>query len=237
MRYSWREVDFEEGLAVPSFRPLLLLPLVLAAVLVPGSANSAAKGITLTATVGPGFTIRLVDANNNPVRQLDAGDYSITIKNLSPTQEHNFHLTGPGVNKASAFDNVTVTWDVTLVNGTYNFKCDAHPTIMKGSFHVGPLPPAAKKLNGKVGPKRTIWLKTASGSAVKTLKAGAYKIAVRDATKTDNFHLVGPGVNKKTGVKFRGAVTWTLKLKAGKHTFRSDAHKKLRRAFMVTPAA
>jgi plastocyanin len=221
---------------VPSFRPLLLLPLVLAAVLVPGSANSAAKGIALTATVGPGFTIRLVDANNNAVRQLDAGDYSITIKNLSPTQEHNFHLTGPGVDKASDFNNTTVTWDVTLSNGTYNYQCDAHPTQMKGSFHVGPLPPAPKKLNGKVGPKRTIWLKSASGSAVKTLKAGAYKIAIRDASKTDNFHLVGPGVNKKTGVKFRGAVTWNLKLKAGKHTFRSDAHKKLRQAFMVTPA-
>jgi hypothetical protein len=236
MRYSWREVDFEEGLTVPSFRPLLLLLLVLAAVLVPGSANSAAKGIALTATVGPGFSIRLVDANNNPVRQLDAGDYSITIKNLSPIQEHNFHLTGPGVDRASAFNNTTVTWDVTLANGTYNFKCDAHPTQMKGSFHVGPLPPAPKKLNGKVGPKVTISIKTASGAAVKTLKAGSYKVAVRDATKKDNFHLTGPGVNKKTGVKFRGAVTWTLKLKAGKHTVRSDAHKKLRRTFMVTPA-
>jgi len=31
-------------------------------------------------------------------------------------------------------------------------------------------------------------------------------------------------------------ITWTLKLKAGKHTVRSDAHKKLRRTFMVTPA-
>ncbi len=221
---------------MPSFRPLLLLPLVLAAVLVPGSANSAPKGIALTATVGPGFSIRLVDANGGVVRQLDAGDYSITIKNLSPAQEHNFHLTGPGVDRASAFDNTTVTWDVRLTNGTYNYKCDAHPTQMKGSFHVGPLPPAPKKLNAKVGPKRTITLKTASGGTVKKLKAGAYKISVRDATKTDNFHLVGPGVNKKTGVKFRGTVTWNLKLKAGKHTFRSDAHKKLRRAFMVTPA-
>jgi plastocyanin len=237
MRYSWRDVDFEEGLTVPSFRPLLLLPLVLAAVVVPGSANSAAKGIALTATVGPGFTIRLVDANGSVVRQLDAGDYSITIKNLSPAQEHNFHLIGPGVDRASAFDNTTVTWDVTLSNGTYNVKCDAHPATMKGSFHVGPVPPAPKKLNGKVGPRRTIWLKTASGATVKTLKAGAYKIAVRDATKADNFHLVGPGVNKKTGIKFRGSVTWTLKLKAGKYTFRSDAHKKLRRAFRVTPAA
>ena len=218
---------------MPSFRPLLLLPLVLAAVLVPGSANSAAKGIALTATVGPGFTIRLVDANNNPVRQLDAGDYSITIKNLSPTQEHNFHLTGPGFSRASAFDNVTVTWDVTLVNGTYNFKCDAHPTIMKGSFHVGPLPPAPKKLNGKVGPKVTISIKTASGAAVKTLKAGSYKVAVRDATKKDNFHLTGPGVNKKTGVAFTGTVKWTVTLKSGTYRFRSDAHSALKGTLKV----
>lgn len=220
---------------MPSFRPLLLLlPLVLAAVLLPGSAHSAARGIALTATVGPGFTIKLVDANNAAVRQLDAGDYSITIKNLSPSQEHNFHLVGPGVDKASAFDNTTVTWDVTLVNGTYNYKCDAHASIMHGSFHVGPLPPAPKRLNGKVGPKLTISLKTASGAAVKTLKAGAYRIAVKDATKADNFHLVGPKTNKKTGIKFRGGVTWTLKLKAGKYSVRSDAHKKLRRAFSVS---
>ena len=94
---------------------------------------------------------------------------------------------------------------------------------------------AAPKLNGKVGPGFTIKL-VRNGKSVKTLKAGSYKVAVRDATKKDNFHLTGPGVNKKTGVKFRGAVTWTLKLKAGKHTVRSDAHKKLRRTFMVTPA-
>lgn len=232
MRYSWRDVDFEEGLTVPSFRPLLLLPLVLAAVLVPGSANSAAKGIALTATVGPGFSIRLVDANNNPVRQLDAGDYSITIKNLSVAQEHNFHLTGPGVDKASDFDNTTVTWDVTFVDGTYKWKCDAHPTIMKGSFHVGALPPPPVKLTGKVGPKKTISLKKGA-SAVKALVAGRYKIAVSDLTKADNFHLSGPGVNKKTGIKAKSSTSWTVTLKPGKYTFRSDATKKLRRTFSV----
>jgi plastocyanin len=231
-------VDIEEGLTVPSFRLMLLLPLALAAVLLPSAARSAAKVATpLTVTVGPGFTIKVLDANNNSVRQLDAGDYTFTVKNVSPAQEHNFHLSGPGgVNMASPFSNATVTWNVTLVNGTYNWKCDAHPTIMKGSIHVGPLPPAPKKLNGKVGPKLTISLKTASGAAVKTLKAGAYRIAVRDATKKDNFHLLGPGVNRKTGVKFRGAASWTVKLKVGKYTARSDAHKKLRRTFTVTPA-
>jgi plastocyanin len=221
---------------VPSFRPLLLLPLVLAAVLLPGAAHSAATATALNVTVGPGFSIKVADANGKTVTQLDPGDYSITIRNLSPSSEHNFHLTGPGVDKASAFDNTTVTWDVTFVDGTYKWQCDAHPTIMKGSFRVGaapPPPPAPKKLTGKVGPKKTISLKKGT-AAVKALVAGRYKLVVTDATKADNFHLTGPGVNKKTGVKFKGGATWTLTFKRGKYTFRSDATKKLKRTFSVS---
>jgi plastocyanin len=223
---------------VPSFRLLLLVPLALAAVLLPSAARSAPQaGTALTVTVGPGFSIKVTDGNNNVIRQLDPGDYTLTVKNLSPSQEHNFHLTGPGVDKASAFSNTTETWDVTLGNGLYKYKCDAHPTIMKGQIQVGPPPPAPKKLNGKVGPKLTISLKTASGAAAKTVKAGTYKLVVKDATKADNFHLLGPGVNKKTGVKFKGSASWSVKLKVGKYTYRSDAHKKLKRMFRVTPAA
>jgi plastocyanin len=223
---------------VPSFRLMLLVPLALAAVLLPSAARSAPQaGTPLTVTIGPGFSIKITDASNNVIRQLDPGDYTLTVKNLSPSQEHNFHLTGPGVDRASAFSNVTETWDVTVVDGLYKYKCDAHPTLMKGSIQVGPPPPAPKKLNGKVGPRVTISLKTASGATAKSVKAGTYKLAVKDATKKDNFHLLGPGVNKKTGVKFRGGATWTVKLKVGKYTYRSDAHKKLRRTLKVTPAA
>jgi hypothetical protein len=225
-------VTVEEGHFVPSLRPLLLLPLVLAAALLPGAAQSAATATALNVTVGPGFSIKVADASGGRVSQLDPGDYSITIKNLSPAQEHNFHLTGPGLDRASDFDNNTVTWDVTLVDGTYTWKCDAHPTLMKGSFHVGALPPPPVKLTGKVGPRKTISLKKGT-TAVKALVAGRYRIAVTDATRADNFHLTGPGVNKKTGVKFKGGISWTLTFKAGKYTFRSDATKKLKRTFSV----
>ena len=220
---------------MPSFRPLLLLPLVLAAVLLPGAAQSAATATPLNVTVGPGFTIKVTDATGHSVTQLDPGDYALTIKNLSLAQEHNFHITGPvgsGVDMASAFDNNTVTWNLTFADGVYKWKCDAHPTQMKGSFNVGPPPPAPVKLTGKVGPKKTISLKKGT-AAVKTLVAGRYKVVVTDATKADNFHLTGPGVNKKTGVKFKGGATWTLALKSGKYTFRSDATKKLKRTFSV----
>jgi len=58
---------------VPSLRPLLLLPLVLAAVLVPGAAQSAATATALNVTVGPGFSIKVADANGKTVSQLDPG--------------------------------------------------------------------------------------------------------------------------------------------------------------------
>ena len=220
---------------MPSIRLVLLLPLVLAAVLLPGSARSASTATNLVATVGPGFSIRLADASGQAVTRLAPGDYTITINNKSQGTDyvHNFHLKGPGVDMASEFAAGTTTWNVTFVNGTYTFRCDAHPTQMKGSFQVGAAPPPAPKLTGKVGPKKTISLTKAS-APVKTLKAGAYKVAVSDLSKTDNFHLSGPGVNKKTGVKFKGGASWTVTLRAGTYTFRSDATKKLRRTFKVS---
>ena len=39
---------------------------------------------------------------------------------------------------------------------------------------------------------------------------------------TRNFHLVGPGVNRKTGKTFTGNVTWRFELAAGTYKFGSD---------------
>ncbi len=211
---------------------IVVVVLALATVLVAGSARPATRAIALTGTVGPGFSISLKDANGRRVTQLDPGDYTITIRNLSPSQEHNFHLTGPGIDMASEFDNKTVTWTVTFVNGVYKYRCDAHPSQMKGSFRVGAAPPPPPKLTAKVGPGKTISLKK-GGAAVKSLVAGTYRVIVRDATKKDNFHLVAPGVNKKTGIRGKASVTWTVRFKVGKGSYRSDASKKLKRAFNV----
>jgi hypothetical protein len=218
---------------VPMRRLFLLVPVVLAAVLLPGSGR-AADPIVLKGIVGPGFTITLRDASNQVVSRVLPGDYTIQVDDRSV--EHNFHLSGPGVDMRTEVE-VTgpQTWNVTLADGTYTFKCDAHPSTMRGVLNVGAAPPPTPKLNGRVGPRKTISLKTASGAMVKRLKAGAYRVSVRDATKVDNFHLLGPGLNKKTGVKFRGTVLWKVRFKAGKkYTVRSDAHLKLRRTFTAT---
>ena len=36
--------------------------------------------------------------------------------------------------------------------------------------------------------------------------------------------MFGPGLNKKTGVSFKGEQTWTIKLKPGTYTYQCDPH-------------
>jgi hypothetical protein len=57
---------------------------------------------------------------------------------------------------------------------------------------------------------------------------------VNDRSRRDNFHLTGKGVNRATGIGFRGRVTWSLKVSPGVYRFRSDRHKSLRGSFAVT---
>jgi NitT/TauT family transport system substrate-binding protein len=71
------------------------------------------------------------------------------------------------------------------------------------------------------------------GKAIKTLPEGEYTFVVSDRSKTANFSLRGPGVNKRTSVKGVGRSTWTLSLRPGKYTYRSTGKPALRRTFKV----
>jgi len=202
----------------------------------PGGARPAQNA--LTGTVGPGFSISLVDESGNLVPHLDPGTYTITVKDLSV--EHNFDLTGPGVAQHTEVETTgTVTWTVTFTDGIYTYLCDAHPTQLKGRFAVGtatlPTPkpkpkpkPAANKLAGSVGPGARIALRTASGARATSLKAGAYVLTVRDKSKTDDFRLRGKGVNVATGVAFTGSKTWKIRLAKGTYRYFSDRHASLK---------
>ena len=87
---------------------------------------------TLTGTVGPGFTITLKQGTKK-VSKLKAGTYVFKIADKSSL--HNFHLTGPGVNKTTSVAKTgTSTWKLKLKKGTYKFVCDPHKSFMKGSF-------------------------------------------------------------------------------------------------------
>ena len=82
---------------------------------------------------------------------------------------------------------------------------------------------ATPRLVGEVGPGFSIEV-TKGGKDVKKLKHGTYKIKVEDKASIHNFHLFGPGLNKKTGVPFKGETTWTIKLKPGRYTYQCDPH-------------
>jgi len=82
---------------------------------------------------------------------------------------------------------------------------------------------SSKKLTGESGPGFTVEVKK-GGKDVKTLRAGRYTIKVEDKSNIHNFHLFGPGLNKKTRIAFKGDKTWTIKLKKGRYTYQCDAH-------------
>ena len=88
---------------------------------------------------------------------------------------------------------------------------------------VAPAYAKTPTLTGEVGPGFSIEVKKGS-SDLKTIKAGIYKIKVEDKASIHNFHLIGPGLNKKSSVSFKGETTWTIKLKPGRYTYQCDPH-------------
>ena len=87
-------------------------------------------------------------------------------------------------------------------------------------------------LQGDVGGK-TISMKL-DGKPLATLLAGDYTFVVTDRSARQNFHLKGPGLDKKTGAKRVGRLSFTTKLAKGVYSYSSDANRKLRGTFRVT---
>jgi hypothetical protein len=211
-----------------------------AAVLPTAAAPTQVPRETLNATVGPGFTIFLRHADGRNVTQLAAGEYRIVVDDRSV--EHNFHLSGAGVNLATSVENIeSVTWDVTFADAqVYRFVCDPHSPTMRGSFNVGNVPPPpppppappVRRLTASVT-VRAIAVRTATGARARSVRAGRYRIRVRDLARTQNFHLIGPGVNRKTTVAGRSSPTWALTLRRGTYRYRSDSNRRLRGSFRV----
>ena len=134
-------------------RPLaavLALAAALLAAVTTADATTGAEATRLFASVDANARIILADASGNRVTQLDPGTYEIVVRDT--TDEHNFHLTGPGVNRTTSVSGTeSETWTVTLTDGVYTFQCDPHAAQMKGAFSVGsaqlpppPPPPAAQ---------------------------------------------------------------------------------------------
>lgn len=90
----------------------------------------------LVGTVGPGATISLKTTTGKRVSVLPRGSYQIVVKDRS--DEHNFAMRGPGVNRTlTGVDFVgTKTVTLRLGAGKYTFVCSPHADDMRGSFGI-----------------------------------------------------------------------------------------------------
>ena len=190
-----------------------------------GTPTAGGTDPTLRAITGSDFAVALVGADFAPVRRLEAGTYTIRVEDRSP--DHNFRVTGPGVNASTTLAGVgsrEVT--VRLTGGTYSFFCDPHTLTMLGEFNVPRAPAAVRRLSATLTAGGRAALRQPGGAPVGTLPAGRYAITVSDRSPRSGFSLTGPGVRRATIARFRGTVTWRVRLVRG--TYRYGAGSPLR---------
>jgi hypothetical protein len=207
---------------------LLVLALVVGAL----SGSAQADTPTLTAIVGTsdGFDITLQDGDGKKVSRLLPGTYTVVVDDRSTI--HNFHLASngdPTVDFRTDLEFVgQQSFTVTFRNHTqYAYACEPHWQVMNGSFLVTdtplappppppPPPPPVRTLKASVSPTGVVRL---SGSSV---RSGRYRVVVSDRSRSANFHLAGPGVNARTGMRFRGTATLHVRLGRGTYRYGSD---------------
>lgn len=173
----------------------------------------------LVATVGPDFTIDLVDASGQHVTVLTAGRYELVAHDLSDI--HNLVLGSKSTGARLIDTGVEFVGDMTvtieLKPGLYAYACSPHFDTMNGQLQVVPAPRPAEP--------RALRATVASGRptlSATRVAAGRYRLTIADRSRSANFHLVGPGIDRRTGKAFTGTVTWTLQLERGSYRFGSD---------------
>jgi hypothetical protein len=197
------------GLALPAFAFTL-------------TARGSAEPGRLIATVGPDFTIRIDDANGQRVSSVPEGAYTLLVRDLS--SEHNFVLADKPAGLKLRIDSGVEfvgekTFEIQLERGAYGFACSPHWQFMNGTLTVFPAPVTTPK------PLPRLKVGVAAGGtayAPRAAKPGRYRLVVRDRSKRHNFHLAGPGVNRRTGIAFTGTTSWTLRLGRGTYRYGSD---------------
>jgi hypothetical protein len=94
--------------------------------------------------------------------------------------------------------------------------------------------PGLPELTAKVT-ARSIAVTDTDGTRVTLLAPNTYRFIVKDLTKAQNFHLIGPSVNQRTKVPAKVTTSWTIYLRPGTYTYRSDKRATMRGTFTVRP--
>lgn len=215
-------------------RVVLALIACVAAVALPRGATATPQANTLLiATVGTndGFDIGLADANGVAVTRIPPGTYDVLVRDRSTL--HNFHLASnedTTVNFRTELDFVgEMTFTVTFRDETrYAYACEPHWQVMNGEFFVTtrPLPPPPPTEPPPPPPPPVLRAGvTAAGRpfiARRRVSAGRYRLVVKDRSRRANFHLFGRGLSRRTGMRFTGSKSWTVRLARGAYRFGSD---------------
>ncbi len=112
---------------------LLLLPGCSGSAPGPDAKAQVQPGATLLGSVGndddpEAFDIALTTESGDPVDVVAAGAYTLVVDD--PSQIHNFHLTGQGVDVATDISGTgKKTFQVTFSAGEYGYVCDPHPSM------------------------------------------------------------------------------------------------------------
>jgi plastocyanin len=203
---------------------------VVALVFLPAAGARRTDPPVLTGIVGTNdaYVITLNDASGKKVSEIPAGTYTVLVKDES--RIHNFHLA------SNEDDTVNFRTDLEFVgeqsftvtfkaHTRYAYACEPHWQTMNGSFLVTgastpppppPPPPAVRTLKASVTAGGAVRLSAAS------VAAGRYRLVVADRSKASNFHLVGRGLDRRTGKRFTGSVTWRFRLTHGMYRYGSD---------------
>lgn len=132
-RYPKREDPMSRTFHIAGAAAAIGLALAIAST-APAAAAAAPK--TVQGSVGPGFSIGL-ELGGKRVTGLKQGTYRFVINDRSSI--HDFHLTGPGLNRTITTVDFTGSKSIVLAlkKGVYRYFCDPHANVMHGSFRVG----------------------------------------------------------------------------------------------------
>lgn len=111
---------------------------------------------------------------------------------------------------------------------TLPFRVDEYAKALRGG-------PPSKALRASVGRTGQLLLLTPYGHRASALVEGTYTVTVRDASARHSFRLAGTGLDRRTGVRFKGTKTWTVRLRGtvGSYTYASDGPGGTSRSFAV----
>lgn len=99
----------------------------------PDAEPQVQPGATLLGSVGTeespeAFEIGLTTEDGTEVEVVAAGTYTLVVED--PSQIHNFHLTGSGVDVGTGVSETgRQSFEVTFAAGEYRYVCDPHPSM------------------------------------------------------------------------------------------------------------